>query len=134
LQSRRLHKENQPLEQLDRVIEEIMKLMLRSTEAVNKGKMSRGGPTIAAKKKKKKMQQQQQQQGRGARRQLQGRVRDPGGFQHWRRGTHEHEIMFFLVVEYDAEESLHLNKCTSTPTHIHTMEKGRGLDPPIFKI
>jgi hypothetical protein len=37
VQQRRLHKKSQPLEQLDRVIEEIRKLMLRSAEAVNKG-------------------------------------------------------------------------------------------------
>jgi hypothetical protein len=54
VQQRRLHKESQPLEQLDRVIEEIMKLMLRSAEAVSKGKLNRGEPTIAAGKKKKK--------------------------------------------------------------------------------
>jgi hypothetical protein len=48
LQLRRLHKENQPLEQLDRVIEEIRKLMLRSAEVVSKGKSSRGEPAIAS--------------------------------------------------------------------------------------
>jgi hypothetical protein len=37
LQQRRLHKKSQPLEQLDRVIEEIRKLMLRSAEEVSKG-------------------------------------------------------------------------------------------------
>jgi hypothetical protein len=33
----RLHKENHPLEQLDRVIKDIRKLMLRSTKVVSKG-------------------------------------------------------------------------------------------------
>jgi hypothetical protein len=54
MQQRRLHKKSQPLEQLDEVIEEIRKLMLRSAEAVNKGELNRGEPAIAAGKKKKK--------------------------------------------------------------------------------
>jgi hypothetical protein len=45
-----LHKKSQPLEQLDRVIEEIRKLMLRSAEAVNKEELSRGDPFIASRK------------------------------------------------------------------------------------
>jgi len=60
LQLRRLHKENQPLEQLDRVIEEIKKLMLRSAKVVNKGRLNRRDPAIAAEKKQKKKQQQEQ--------------------------------------------------------------------------
>jgi hypothetical protein len=59
VQQRRLHKKSQPLEQLDRVIEEIRRLMLRSTEVVNKGKMNRGEPATTTGKKKKKQQQQQ---------------------------------------------------------------------------
>jgi hypothetical protein len=64
--------------------------MLKSTqEAVNKEKLNRGGPTKVAGKKK-----QQQQQSRGADKQLQGKVWDPGGFQHnWR--AHEQELMNF---------------------------------------
>jgi hypothetical protein len=54
LQPRRLHKENHPLEQLGRVIEEIKKLMLRSAETINKGELNRGEPSIAAGKKKKR--------------------------------------------------------------------------------
>jgi hypothetical protein len=59
-------------------------MMLRSAEeSVSKEKLSRRDPSIAAGK-----QQQQQQQSRGAGRQLQVRVRDPGGFQQsW--GAHE---------------------------------------------
>jgi hypothetical protein len=41
LQLRRLHELNQPLEQLDKVIEEIMELMLRSTDTASKEKLSR---------------------------------------------------------------------------------------------
>jgi hypothetical protein len=87
VQQRRLHKKSQPLEQLDRVIEEIRKLMLRSAEAVNKGEMNRREPAIAAGKKRRRTTTTQHR--RGARGQLQGRVWDPGGFQHWRRGAHE---------------------------------------------
>jgi len=56
VQSMRLHKENQKLEQLDEVIDNIRRLMLRSVqEAVNKEKLSRKKPAITAGKK----QQQQ---------------------------------------------------------------------------
>jgi hypothetical protein len=48
VQWRRLHKESQPWEQLDMIIEEIRRLMIRSAEAVSKGKLSRGEPAIAA--------------------------------------------------------------------------------------
>jgi hypothetical protein len=42
VQQRRLHTNSQPLEQLDEVIEEIRRLMLRlAKEAINKGKLSR---------------------------------------------------------------------------------------------
>jgi hypothetical protein len=55
LQPRRLHKKSQPLEQLDRVIEEIRKLMLRSVqEVVNKGELNRREPAIAAGKKRRR--------------------------------------------------------------------------------
>jgi hypothetical protein len=62
LQPRRLHKENHPLEQLDMVIEEIGKLMLRSAKAVRKGEMNIGESEIAVGEKDKKKQHQQQQQ------------------------------------------------------------------------
>jgi hypothetical protein len=48
---RRLHKKSQPLEQLDKVIEEIRKLMLRSRGEINKVKMSRRKPGRGAGKK-----------------------------------------------------------------------------------
>jgi hypothetical protein len=97
--------------------------------------LNRREPAIAAgkKRKKKKKKQQQQHSWRGARGQLQKRIWDPGGFQHWRRGAHEQELMFFLAGEYDAGASLHLSKRASMPTCKHTMEKGRGIKPPIFK-
>ena len=41
--------------------------------------------------------------------------------------------MFFLIGEYDAGASLHLSTCTNKPTCRCAMEKGRGVDPPIFK-
>jgi hypothetical protein len=44
----RLQKESQPWEKLDEIIEEIIKLMIKSIEAVSKGKLSRGKPAIAA--------------------------------------------------------------------------------------
>jgi hypothetical protein len=100
LQKRRLHTGNQPWEQLDEVIEEIRRLMIRSTEAVNNEKLSRRGPTRAV------GQQQQQQQGKGADRQLQRIVWDPGGFQKRCRGAHDQEIMIFPAEEYDARASL----------------------------
>jgi len=56
LQLRRLHKEKQQLEQLDRVIEEIRRLMLRSTKEISKEEMNEEEPEIAAGKKKKKNQ------------------------------------------------------------------------------
>jgi hypothetical protein len=56
VQPRRLHQESQPLEQLEEVIEEIKRLMLRSAqEFVSKEKLNRGKPAIAEGK-----QQQQQ--------------------------------------------------------------------------
>jgi hypothetical protein len=59
VQWRRLHKESQPLEQLDREIEEIRRMMLRSAqEAVSKGKLSRREPTIAAGKKQQQVAKQ----------------------------------------------------------------------------
>jgi hypothetical protein len=124
-----MHKKSQPLDQLDRVIEEIRRLMLSSAEAFNKGNLNRGEPTTVVGKKK----QQQQHSWRGAGGELQGKVWDPIGFQHWRRGAHEQELMIFPVVEYDVGASLHVNKYPNKPTHRHEMEKGRGIDPPIFQ-
>jgi hypothetical protein len=76
VKQRRLHKESQPLEWLDRVIEEIRSLILRSShETISKGKLNRREPARATR------QQQQKQQGSGADGQLQKIVWDLGGFQ-----------------------------------------------------
>jgi hypothetical protein len=55
LQSRRLHEQSQPLEQLDEVINMIRELMVRSAETSSKEKVSRKLAAIA-------VQQQEQQQ------------------------------------------------------------------------
>jgi hypothetical protein len=105
VQQRRLHKKSHPLEQLDRVIEEIRRMMLSLVEEFNKRNLSRGEPTTPTWNKK----QQQQHSWRGERGKPQGRVWDPGGFQRSGRGAHEKEIIILLAVEYDAGASLHLN-------------------------
>jgi hypothetical protein len=111
-----------------------MKLMLRLVEAVNKRELNRTEFSIAAgKKKKRKRKQQQQHRWRGEKGQLQKRIWDLGGFQHWRRGAHEKDLMFLLEGEYDAGESIHLRKCFSMPTRKNAMEEGRGIKPPILK-
>jgi hypothetical protein len=116
------------------VIGEIKKLMFKSAEVVNRGEMNirEFSISVVKKKKNKKKKQKQQHSWRGARGQLQKRIWDPGGFQHWRRRTHEREIMFFLAWEYDAGALLHLNECTIPPAHKRAMEKGRDIKPPIF--
>jgi hypothetical protein len=61
VQPRRLHKESQPLDQLDEVIEGIRRLMLRSSiETTSEEEISRGEPAIAA---GQEMQQQQRRSG-----------------------------------------------------------------------
>jgi hypothetical protein len=60
--------------------------------------MNIGEPTITTGKKNKK-HHQQHHSWRGVRGQIQKRIWDPRGFQHWRRGSHEHELMFFLAGE-----------------------------------
>jgi hypothetical protein len=90
MQSRRLHKENQPREQLEEVIKGIKRLMLKSAaESVSK-KLSRKKPTIAAGENQKK----QQQQCNGADGQLQITVWEPSGFQQ-NLEAHEKELMIF---------------------------------------
>jgi hypothetical protein len=88
MQKNNLHEgRSQPTKQLDRVIEQISRLMLRSAqEAVSKEKLNKGEPAIIlGKKKKKEKEKQQQQQNRGAGRHLQEKIWDPGGFQYnWR--------------------------------------------------
>jgi hypothetical protein len=74
LQLRRLHEKNQPLEQLDEVIMQIMKLMLKSTDTASREMLSRRAETAAA------QQKQQQHQQNGADGKLQRLIWDPGGF------------------------------------------------------
>jgi hypothetical protein len=72
----RLQKESQPWEQLDEIIEEIKRLMLRLVaEIASEEELHRGEPSIAAGK-----QMQQQQRSSGVDGQLQRTVWDPGGF------------------------------------------------------
>lgn len=53
---------------------------------------------------------EKKQPSRGAKRQLQEKVWDPGGFQpRWK--DHEQELMIFPDVEYDAGASLQLSTC-----------------------
>jgi hypothetical protein len=104
VQQRRLHTKSQPVEQLEEVIEEIISLMSSSVaDTTNNEKLRRREPARATKK------QQQQQRRKGADGQLHGKVWDPGGFQHWRRGAHEKELMIFPSEEYDAGASLQLS-------------------------
>jgi hypothetical protein len=73
LQLRRLQQQDQPLEQLDEVIEEIRELMLKSAGTTSKEQLSRKKEAAAAQRK-------QQQQQEGANGQLHTFVWDPGGF------------------------------------------------------
>jgi hypothetical protein len=60
LQLRRLQQQDQPLEQLDEVIEEIRRLMLESADTTSREKLGREKAAAAA------VQQKQQQQQNGA--------------------------------------------------------------------
>jgi hypothetical protein len=75
LQLRRLHEQDQPLEQLDAVIEEIRRLMLRSAETASEERLSRKESSSSSSSSRK-----QQQQQNGADGKLQIFVWDPGGF------------------------------------------------------
>jgi hypothetical protein len=98
MQQNILQKEIQPAEELDEVIEEMIKLMVKSArEVVNREGQNIRKPAGAAGKKK--------QQGKGADEQLQEKVWDPGGSHQHGRGSHEQELMFFPAVEYDAGAS-----------------------------
>jgi hypothetical protein len=72
--ARRLQKQSQPQEQLDREIEDIRRMMLRSAQISSKEKLGREKATAAAQRK-------EQQQQNGADKKLQRLVWDPGGFQ-----------------------------------------------------
>jgi hypothetical protein len=73
LQLRRLHEQDQPREQLDTVIEEIMVLMIQSAETASEERLSRREEAATT-------QKQQQQQQNGVDEKLQIFVCDPGGF------------------------------------------------------
>jgi hypothetical protein len=77
LQLRRLHEQSQPWEQLDEVIEEIRRLMLRSAETASEERLSRRRSSSSSKK----------QQQNGADGKLQIFVWDPGGFPTAERGS-----------------------------------------------
>jgi hypothetical protein len=80
LQLRRLQKQDQPWEQLDEVIEEIMELMLKSADTASRERLSRRATTAV-------QQKQQQQQQNGADGKLQRLIWDPGGFPTAQRGS-----------------------------------------------
>jgi hypothetical protein len=101
LQLRRLQEQDQPWEQLDEVIEEINRLMLKSAETASKEKLGREKAAAAA------AQRKQQQQQNGADGKLQRLIWDPGGFPTATGEAHEQELMIFAAVEYDAGASLH---------------------------
>jgi hypothetical protein len=122
LQLRRLQKQDQPLEQLDEVIEEIRRLMLRSAETASKEQLSRKEEAIVAAARK-------QQQGNGADEQLQRMILDPGGFQHQRWEAHEQELMNFAAEEYDVGESLHVIQPANQPCQAHTFKAEERRNP-----
>jgi hypothetical protein len=98
MQQNEMKEKSQPVDQLDKEIEDIKRLMLEAAqEAVNREGWNRRGPAGAA--------GQQRQQGRGASGQLQFQVWDPRGSQQHSRGSHEKELMIFPAVEYDAGAS-----------------------------
>jgi hypothetical protein len=110
VQQSRLQNKNHPIDQLDEVIEEIIKLMVNlAKEVVNREGQDIREPARAA--------GQQKQQIKGASGQLQFQVWDPGGCQQHSRGSHEQELMIFPVVEYDAGASSarHTWRDNSTP-------------------
>jgi hypothetical protein len=102
LQLRRLQEQDQPWEQLDKVIMEIMQLMLKSAQTASKEKLGRRKEAAAA-----AAQRKQQQQQNGADGKLQRLIWDPGGFPTATGEAHEQELMIFAAVEYDAGASLH---------------------------
>jgi hypothetical protein len=99
MQQNEVKEKSQPVDQLDKEIEDIKRLMLEEAqEAINiEGWNIRGLVGATGK---------QRQQGRGASGQLQFQVWDPGGSQQHNRGSHEKELMIFPAVEYDAGASL----------------------------
>jgi hypothetical protein len=109
---------------LDEIIEEIRRLMIRSTKVVNKGKLSRGEPAIVAGQQKK-----QQQRSRGADGQLQRTVWDPSGFQQQSREAHEQELMIFVAEDYDVGASLQASYAPASQHIKHTFNGRREAQP-----
>jgi hypothetical protein len=134
MQLRRLHGQNQPLQQMDEMIEDIRRLMLRSIEIASKERLSRRKVEVEA--TTTKQWKQQQQQGSGVDEQLPRIVWDPRGFQQLRWEAHENKLMNFIAEEYDAGASLHTNHVpASQPTSTHTFnEEKRLLALSHFKI
>jgi hypothetical protein len=118
LQPRRLHEQDQPLEQMDAMIEEIRRLMLRSAETASEERLGRREATA------KTTQQQQQQQQDGADEQLQRMIWDPGGFQHRIWEAHEQELMNFVAEEYDAGASSHVSHLATSANSNHVLKRG----------
>jgi hypothetical protein len=122
-----MHKRSQPVDKLDKMVEEIRDLMMKlAEEVVSRRRLNKEEPAGVARK------QQQQQQSRREGGHLQREVCDPGGFQNWIRGAHEQELMIFPAVEYDARASF-------PPQHAPVMKhinanlrKKRGANPLIF--
>jgi hypothetical protein len=109
MQQNEMKEKSQPVDQLDKEIEEIKRLMLEATQgATNREVWDKRKPAGAAGKKK--------QQGKGEDGQLQEKVWDPGGSQQQSRGSHEQELMIFPAVEYDAGAS-------SASTHGETTQR-----------
>jgi hypothetical protein len=119
-QQTRLQKKSHPIDQLDKEIKHIRRMMLRSSqeEASSRRRWNRGEPTEA------KKQQKQQQQGARPYGQLQIQIWDPRGSQPQQQGSHEQELMIFSAHEYDAGASLHLKKHVSTSTRQHINQHG----------
>jgi hypothetical protein len=88
LQLGRLQKLDQPLEQLDEVIIEIMELMLKSADTTSEEQLGRRKAAAA---------QRKQQQQNGAHGELQRLVWDPGGLQQATEEAHEQELMIFQL-------------------------------------
>jgi hypothetical protein len=114
------------MEQLDRVIEEIRKLMSESAkESISKRKLDEKKLAQAVGK-----MQEQEQRSRGAERQLQEKIWDPSGF-HPRWRAPEKELILFSTLQYDARESLHLKNEPANQYAWCTFKEGEA-PPSLF--
>jgi hypothetical protein len=71
LQQRRLHTQSHPGQQLEEEIKQLRKLMLKSAEEINRGKMNNKGPVetvgkLSRRETTETVEQQKQQQSSGA--------------------------------------------------------------------